>query len=754
MNRPSSWSPCAPARPGCRLSITRWWRAGAGLLLLTLTALCARAAGPKHVLILEPFEGDVAPFSVALSAFRTTLAREHGERLEFYEMTLDRARFQVPETEGPLVQFLETRIANRPMDLVVTTGGPGMDFAGRHHERLFPETPIVLIGGPPEAVQAGSLAGKATQVTVSMNLAGMVEDILQLQPQTTNIAVVFGASALETDTVEQCRREFERFTDRVAFSWLNQLPLEQILAECARLPPRSFILHGLFVVDAAGIPYARNEALRRLHQVANAPLFGYFASELGLGTIGGRLFQDAEVGAQAARAANRILRGERPGNIPPQMLAEPVPVYDWRELRRWNISEARLPAGSVIRFRQPDFWELYRWPISGAVSVCLLQAALIAGLLANRAKRKGAEERFRLAVEGSPNGMVLLNHQRRIVLVNTQAEMLFGYSRAELIGQDVEMLVPERFRRAHSGLVNDFFSAPQSSAMGARRELLGCRKDGTEFPVEIALNPIQSREGLLVLVAIADLTARRQAEKEAKELRGNLAHAGRVTVLGQLASALAHELSQPLGAILRNAETAEIMLQRPSPDLEELRSIVTDILRDDQRAGQVIDRLRSLLKRGSLDLQPIELSSVIAEVLSLVHADAAARHVKLTYSVAPGLPLVRGDRVHLQQVVLNLLVNAMDALESCAPQQRNLEVRAHRTDATACEVRVSDNGPGLPGDALERLFEPFFTTKAKGMGMGLAVSKTIIESHKGRLWAENRPAGGACFCFTLPVARG
>jgi len=194
-----SWPSGTATRPR-GLPLTRWWRAGAGLLLLAVAALCARAASPKHVLILEPFEGDVAPFSVALSAFRSTLAREFGERLEFYEMTLDRARFQEPEAEGPLVQFLETRIANRPMDLVATTGGPGMDFVARHHERLFPDTPIVFLGGPPEAAQAGSLAGKATQVTVPWNLAGMVEDILQLQPQTTNIAVVFGASALETDT--------------------------------------------------------------------------------------------------------------------------------------------------------------------------------------------------------------------------------------------------------------------------------------------------------------------------------------------------------------------------------------------------------------------------------------------------------------------------------------------------------------------------------------------------------------------------
>jgi len=261
-------------------------------------------------------------------------------------------------------------------------------------------------------------------------------------------------------------------------------------------------------------------------------------------------------------------------------------------------------------------------------------------------------------------------------------------------------------------------------------------------------------DGICTYGVVRDITQQKRAEMEAQELRGNLAHAGRVTLLGQLASALAHELSQPLGAILRNAEAAEIMLQASSPDLEELRAIVTDILKDDQRAGQVIDRLRSLLKRRSLDLQPVELPSVITEVLSLVRADAAARQVKLAYTAEPGLPLVRGDRIHLQQVLLNLLVNAMDALDGCPPDQRLIQVSARRTDPATVEVRVSDNGPGIPGESLGRLFEPFFTTKAKGMGLGLPVSKTIIEAHQGRLWAENGPEGGACFCFTVPVADG
>ena len=216
-------------------------------------------------------------------------------------------------------------------------------------------------------------------------------------------------------------------------------------------------------------------------------------------------------------------------------------------------------------------------------------------------------------------------------------------------------------------------------------------------------------------------------------------------------SSLAHELSQPLSAILCNAEAAEIMLQGSAPDLEELRAIIKDILIDDARAGQVINRLRSLLKRRSVDTQPLDLPSVISEVLVLVQADADIRQVNIAFRAMDGLPKVSGDRVLLQQVMLNLLVNAMDALEACAPDQRTIQVSALRLGPACVEVRVVDNGPGIPAGLLKRLFEPFFTTKSTGMGMGLPVSKTIIEAHKGKLWAENGPDGGACFCFTLPT---
>jgi hypothetical protein len=369
----------------------RWSGAGFGFLLLTLTTLSTFAAGPKRILILDPFGREVAPYSAVVSAFRTTLARELGEPVDFYELPLDPARFSEAEGEGPLVAFIEGRIKSQPVDLVVPIGSAALRFASRHRERLFPDTPVLVLAAQARLEPPGFLWTNASLVAQKVNLAGMVEDILQVQPETTNIVVVFGASALEKFWVNECRREFQSFTNRVGFTWLNDLSLDQIVQRCAALPPRSFILYGLFLVDAAGIPCEKDEALRRLHQVANAPLFGYYTSELGLGTIGGRLYRDSEVGAEGARTAIRILRGERPGSIPPKVFEAAAPVFDWRELHRWGVSEARLPAGSVIQFRQAGFWERYRWPIAGTVLLCLLQAALIIGLLVNRAKRRQRE---------------------------------------------------------------------------------------------------------------------------------------------------------------------------------------------------------------------------------------------------------------------------------------------------------------------------------------------------------------------------
>lgn len=252
------------------------------------------------------------------------------------------------------------------------------------------------------------------------------------------------------------------------------------------------------------------------------------------------------------------------------------------------------------------------------------------------------------------------------------------------------------------------------------------------------------------LGASVDCTARKKSEQETSLLRQEITHVGRVSVMGQLASGLAHELNQPLGAILRNAEAASLFLRAERPDLDEIRAILEDIRKDDQRAGAVIDRMRSLLRRHVVEMRPLAVEELVGDVASLLRPEAAARRVRLELAVAGDLPPVAGDRVHLQQVLLNLVANGMDAIDEAAGPGRSIVVSARADGSRGVEIAVSDSGRGLAAGDVQRLFEPFFTTKAKGMGMGLSISRTIVEAHGGKLWAEHQEGGGARFLFTVP----
>ena len=385
---------------------------------------------------------------------------------------------------------------------------------------------------------------------------------------------------------------------------------------------------------------------------------------------------------------------------------------------------------------------------------------LVAQIFANALARKRADQALResemrlsLATDSAGAGLWVLDWNSGEFWANTTARSIFGYTADERItlARFETSVFPEDWPRVTDSLANSAKTgAPVEVEYRIRLD------DGTRKWLVSRGRPFFKANGdpeRLVGLSM-DITGQRKAEIEAMELRNTLAHSDRVSLLGHLSSALAHELSQPLGAILRNAEAAKIMLGEPSPDLEELRAIVEDILRDDHRAGDVIDRLRSLLKRGRLNPQPVHLGELLGEVLSLLRGDAAARHVRVESAVAPDLPLVLGDRIHLQQVLINLLVNAMDALDGVAQDQRLVRVTVRRANASAVEVEVADQGHGIAKEDLPRLFDAFFTTKASGMGIGLPVSKTIIEAHKGKLWAENNPEGGARFHFTVPVVSG
>jgi len=362
------------------------------------------------------------------------------------------------------------------------------------------------------------------------------------------------------------------------------------------------------------------------------------------------------------------------------------------------------------------------------------------------------EERFRRVVEAAPSAMIMVDKEGRITLANLQAEKTFGYSREELLGQSVEMLVPKRLRSDHRNFRHDYFSDAQARPMGAGRELFGRRKDGSEVPVEIGLSPIHTSKGLLVLASIVDITERKQAELEAARQQHDLAHLARVTTLGELSSSLAHELTHPLTAILSNAQAAQRFLARDDVDLNEIREILNDIVTQDERAGEVIHRLRLLLRKEEPQkhCDDVDVNEVVRDVLKLMRNDLINQNVTVDTKLAQNLPAVTGDRVQLQQVLLNLVLNACEAMNNHNSSERQLLIASKSENGTV-QISVTDRGGGIPEGKLEQVFERFFTMKKQGMGLGLSICSTIIDAHRGEIWATNNSDRGATFHFSLPI---
>jgi len=277
-----------------------------------------------------------------------------------------------------------------------------------------------------------------------------------------------------------------------------------------------------------------------------------------------------------------------------------------------------------------------------------------------------------------------------------------------------------------------------------------------EITVEVNVAPIFNASGevIQIIESCRDITERRRTEEEARRLREELNHVTRVATMGELAASLAHELNQPLAAILSNAQAAQRLMVRGRPDLDEVRGALEDIVNDDRRAGEVIRRIRALLKRGDLERAPLEVNEVVEEIVSLLHSEAVVKGISVRLDLVSGLPTVLGDRIQLQQVIMNLLMNGMEAMSDTQPDFREVVVRTSRHEPDYVEVAIQDSGTGIEPENLERIFGPFYTTKPEGMGMGLSICRSIVQGHGGHLWATNNPDRGATFHFTLPTAAG
>jgi PAS domain S-box-containing protein len=731
--------------------------------LLWMAWFNAAVGGPVEALIL-PKKTVLVLYGRPLSlpanrmieqGLTAALSSAHAD-LEVFSEYLDLTRFPAARYGDDIVRYLRARYETRKPDVLIAVSNTTLQFVLDHRDELFPGAPIVFTALDHREVEGKAMPPDVTGLWMAWDYQRTLELALQLQPKTREVVCVAGTGVDEQPWNKEARKTLERFATRVRTRWLDKLPLQAVLDEAARLPLDSVVLYIPMSRDGAGQSVSHFVVARQLAEASRVPVYGLSRPQLEQGIIGGALVDFSEIGSKTAALALRVLAGER---LP--LLSAPDPTTDpllinWHALKKWRVPESRIPAEATVLYRNPSLWDEHRRLIIATALTLILQLLLIVGLIIQRSRWRRAENavreseaRFRMMADTAPVMVWMSGADRLCNFFNKPWLEFTGRTMDQESGDGwSEGVHAEDLQHCLETYVSSF-NARRPFTMEYRLR----RADGEYRWILDTGVPRYTKCGFAGYIgSCLDITERKQAEFQLLQQRDELAHLSRVTTLGEMATALAHELNQPLGAIHSNAEAAEILLQKNPPDLDELQAILSDIRQDGWRAGEVIDRMRSLLKRHPFKMELIEIKGLLEALGGLLQAVIISRKARLRIEVAPALPPVWGDTVQLQQVLLNLILNALDAMIDGPIGEREVVVRALPYDTGGVKISVTDQGTGFCKEKLARLFEPFFTTKKQGMGIGLSICQTIIEAHGGQLTAENNSDRGATLRFTLPAS--
>jgi PAS domain S-box-containing protein len=720
-------------------------------LFCALGCACTGYAESNHVLVLSE-TGSTPAEAQVLARIESELGREPSE-VEVYRETLDIVRFPAPEQQVAVADFLRDRYSDRPIDAVLALGPASLAFLVDRRADLFPDAPIVYGG-----VRAASVPPEltdATGIVSSFDLVKTLDLALTLQPEARQLVVITGAAPLDLSWNARARALLEPYRDRLAITYLEGLAKAEVLAQVGVLPGDAIVILLTMQQDGLGDVFLDGPAIaREIAAAATAPVYSVYETYLGQGVVGGYVESFDAMGAAMGALTVRLLNGEQAADLPAVESAK-VHAVDSRALRRFGLDEARLPPDTTTLFREPSLWGQYRSAILGVASLVGLQTLLIAALLLYIRKRRvelelrQSEDKYRHVVDAQVDLVCRYLPDTTLTFVNDAYCRCFGRTRSELLGQQFLDLLPESERQRVLDNVATVVNETQTVTY-THKALLA---DGSVRWQQWIDHPIVDARGHVTEIQGIgrDITELKAAEAEAQERRAQVTHLTRVAVLGELSGALAHELNQPMTAILSNAQTAEHLLRRENPDLDELREIVKDIIADDMRAGEVIRRLRTMLKPGAAVFEDLDVARLLTEVLRLVRVQLIDQHVSVVERFSTPLPSVQGDRIQLQQVLINLLLNACDAMRDNDPRARSLTISASHAGELVM-VAVSDCGAGFAPQVAERLFTPFVTTKTDGLGLGLSICRSILSLHGGSIAARNNADGGATVEFTLPAS--
>jgi PAS domain S-box-containing protein len=840
---------------------------------------------PKRVLVIYSYHEGLPWERIIDDSLRATLVSKSTEPIELNVEHADRIRYPDDAYLKNFVDLIRHKYSHPKMDVVIGIDDEATDILLQYGEKLFPGVPIVFVTAERKTLKRDSLKPNMTSLLWGADIQGTVDLICEMLPKTRQIFIITGSSLSDRAAQKLARGALRGYTNRLEINYLPEITRKDLMERVKRLPERSVLLYLAFSRDSEGKNFVPLEILSDISRKANAPAFGILDTYLGFGIVGGRLLSAEVQGRRCAEICLRILNGESPVDIVPERTRN-IMMFDQRQLKRWSISEEKLPPESIVRYREFSIWQQYRWQIIGLIAFGLIQISIIILLWVQWVKRRHAEAKthesevkYRTVADYTYDWEYWQAPDKSMNYVSPSCESITGYRPDEFIDHpdlldqivipadrdiwsdhqheaDRNMSMHEvqfRIRRKNGDICwiehvcqpirddqgrfmgfrasnrdmskrkrseNALIESDQGLRDAQRIAHLGTwqwdsltgklkwsdevfrifgltpphgasyhaflesvhpkdrstvekavkqtlenpgagydiqhrivRPDGSIRVVHERGEVVVDKDGkpLHMIGTVHDISEVKDMETESKRLQNELAHMNRVATMGALTSAIAHEVNQPLAAILSNTQAALRFLNHEDPDLDEVREALSDIVQDDKRAADVIRRLRRMVKKEEPVHELFDINTVIEAAIHLLDSEIISQNISLLKDLKSGIPALYGDPIQIQQVIINLLTNAMHAMKDRPEDSRRVSLSTRSDRDKGVAVTVIDSGPGLTTDQIETVFNPFYTTKTEGMGLGLAVCQLIIEAHGGHIQVENGPDGGAMFSFILPV---
>lgn len=780
------------------------------MFLVCNSAVASAAQDTKKILLLFSSHKDLPGYHILEDNIRGTIERGSSTKIKFYVEYMDASRHASKEYYRSLVDFYRQKYANIRLDLAISVQGPALSLLIKDGKDLFPGTLVVFSHMPAGRRMIRTLPSSVTGVTSAIDMKPTLDLALALQPNLQSIEIIGGTSPIDRRLQARARSVLgPAARGRVKLNWLTELPFAELLTKVKKLPEDTAIIYLRLERDSEGQNYVPMETLEEITRAANAPVYVYFAIGLGHGVLGGYVVSHEAIGRKTGEVALRVLSGERPGDIAVSQ-ANNVYMFDWRKLKHWGLSESQLPPGSIVLYKPVSIWDQYAiYLVGGGVVIFLLTLLLVVSAV-NLRRRRNAEISLEQRLQfqsmlaqlayafvnaplaevdpGVDEGLKFVGEffdVDRVTLIEfTEDRVLLRASHmwcAAGIPLD-EMVLAATLKVTFPFLTDklshgESFNVPNLDLLPAEaaKEKEYCQARGI---LSTLIVPFEVGETVMVAIALDAIRQQRhwtdeeeeqlrfigtlfenalqrnQARAQNRTLREELAHTSRIHMVEELSSTVIHELKQPLTAILNNAQAASRLLSSSPPRVSEVQEALLDIVDDGRRTNTLLENIRAMVKKQKAEFIDLDLNEVVNEVARLIRLDSTGRNVSLTFDLQPDLPKVFADRVQLQQVLVNLLLNAFDSIDQLRDGDRQVVVQTSMDSSGHISVSITDTGTGLNEEVSDKLFSSFFTTKPDGLGLGLMISRSIIESHGGHLQAAQNPGHqGATFSFDLPVSK-